>query len=70
MGSAILAASAIGLFDWDVSKPETLKQVNTKGNMEFSPSLGENERQTRWQGWQRAVEKAKGWEVGIDEDEN
>lgn len=69
LGSAILAASAIGLFGWDINKPETLDKVNTKGSMEFSPILDEAERQARWRDWQRAVEKSKGWEAGIDDEE-
>ncbi|KAJ7576940.1 glycerol kinase [Mycena floridula] len=65
LGSAILAASAIGLFGWDLSKPETLNEVNTKGSTEFKPALAETERDARWKGWQRAVERSKGWEVGV-----
>jgi len=66
LGSALLAGSAIGLFGWDITKPETLAEVNIKGSCEFRPSLDEKEREKRWAGWKRAVERSKGWEEGID----
>ncbi|KAG8743323.1 Glycerol kinase [Ceratobasidium sp. 414] len=61
LGSALLAGSAIGLFGWDVSKPETLSKVNTKGSTSFNPRTTREERVLRWAGWQRAVERSKGW---------
>lgn len=61
LGSALLAGSAVGLFGWDISKPETLAEVNTKGSREFVPSLDELEREKKWRGWQRAVERSKDW---------
>ncbi|KAG6833226.1 hypothetical protein H0H87_009847 [Tephrocybe sp. NHM501043] len=64
LGSALLAGSAIKLFGWDLSKPETLSEVNTKGNREFTPQLTPEEQLSRWDGWQRAVERSKGWEEG------
>ena len=63
MGSALLAGSAINLFGWDISRPETLKDVNTKGSREFIPNLDEKSRQSKWKGWQRAVERSKGWDI-------
>lgn len=66
LGSAILAGSAINLFGWDVSKPETLKEVNTKGSREFAPSLAEDQRERKWRGWKRAVERSKGWDEDGD----
>jgi len=68
LGSALLAGAAIGLFGWDLSKPQTLKEVNTKGSTEFKPALEDAEREARWKGWQRAVERSKGWDVGMSED--
>ncbi|TFK51931.1 glycerol kinase [Heliocybe sulcata] len=67
LGSALLAGSAIRLHGWDITRPETLAEVNTRGNTEFEPKLAEGERQRRWGGWQKAVERSKGWEEGIDE---
>lgn len=67
LGSALLAGSAVRLHGWDISKPETLSEVNTKGSLEFTPSMPEPEREKRWQGWKRAIERSKGWEEGVDE---
>lgn len=50
-----------------MNKAESLKDVNVKGNIEFKPSLAEAEREKRWKGWQRAVERSRGWEAGVDE---
>jgi glycerol kinase len=59
-----LAGSAIRLFGWDITKPETMAEVNTKGSTTFKPSLTEAAREKKWQGWQRAVERARKWEEG------
>ncbi|KAH9951162.1 glycerol kinase [Amylocystis lapponica] len=67
LGSALLAGSAVGLFGWDISKPETLAEVNTQGNVNFSPGMEEPEREKRWQGWKRAVDRSRGWDEGVDE---
>ncbi|KAI0917997.1 hypothetical protein AcV5_002786 [Taiwanofungus camphoratus] len=67
LGSALLAGSAVRLFGWNISKPETLADVNTKGTREFTPSMEEAEREKRWQGWKRAVERSRGWEEGVDD---
>ena len=67
LGAALLAGSAIKLFGWDMSNAETLSEVNTKGTTEFKPALEEKQRQKKWEGWQRAVERSKGWEEGVDE---
>jgi glycerol kinase len=66
LGSAICAGAAIKLFGWDLSKPETLAEVNTKGNRDFNPQLSEVDRSARWKNWQRAVERSRGWEEGVD----
>ncbi|KAJ7210447.1 glycerol kinase [Mycena pura] len=67
LGSALLAGAAVGLFGWDLARPETLDEVNTRGSYEFKPALDEAAREKGWQGWQRAVERSKGWEEGVDE---
>lgn len=68
LGSALLAGSAIKLFGWDLNEPATLTEVNTKGSREFIPSMQESTRTKKWEGWQRAVERSKGWEEGVDEE--
>ena len=69
LGSALLAGSAIRLFGWDISKPETLSEVNTRGNKTFNPNMTVAEREKRWQGWQKAVERSRGWEEGVDSED-
>lgn len=61
LGSALLAGSAIGLFGWDISKPETLHEVNTAGSQIFTPQIDQAARDKAWKGWQRAVERSRGW---------
>ncbi|KAF8347776.1 glycerol kinase [Amanita rubescens] len=67
LGSAILAGSAIKLFGWDINNPDTFAEVNTKGSQEFKPDLSEAESSKRFQDWQRAVDRSKGWDEGVDE---
>ncbi|KII87480.1 hypothetical protein PLICRDRAFT_43122 [Plicaturopsis crispa FD-325 SS-3] len=67
LGSAILAGSAVRLFGWDITKPDTLKEVNTKGSVEFKPNAAATDREVKWKGWERAVERSKGWESAVDE---
>lgn len=67
LGSAILAGSAIRLFGWDVSKPESLAEVNTAGSQVFKPSIDQAERDKRWKRWQKAVERSRGWASNGDE---
>ncbi|KJA28171.1 hypothetical protein HYPSUDRAFT_129649 [Hypholoma sublateritium FD-334 SS-4] len=66
LGAALCAGSAIKLFGWDLSKPETLAEVNTKGNTEFAPGKEDVERADKWKKWQNAVERSKGWDEGVD----
>ena len=61
LGSAILAGSAVRLFGWDISKPETLHEVNTAGSQIFKPQISQGERDKKWRDWQRAVERCRGW---------
>jgi glycerol kinase len=69
LGSALLAGSALHLFGWDVSDPSTLSKVNVKGgDTLFKPSITEEEREKRWKGWKKAVERSRGWEEGVEED--
>lgn len=67
LGSALLAGSAIRLFGWDISKPATLTEVNTKGSRTFNPHMPEEDREKGWTAWLRAVERSKGWDEGVDE---
>lgn len=72
LGSALLAASACGLFGWDLSKPDTLSEVNTEESTIFEPQLPEKQRVKMIRGWSRAVERARAWHTtddGCDERE-
>ena len=68
LGSALLAGSAIRFAGWDISKPETLDKVNTKGARTFTPKLAEEKRAKGWTLWQRAVEKSRGWETIVEDE--
>ncbi|ODN81707.1 glycerol kinase [Cryptococcus amylolentus CBS 6039] len=70
LGSALLAASALGLFGWDLSRPETLSEVNTAGVHTFEPELPEKSRLKRVKGWNRAVSRASKWHEEDSEDED
>ncbi|PWN45361.1 putative glycerol kinase [Ceraceosorus guamensis] len=61
LGSALLAGAAKGLFGWDISKPETLSKVNAKGKQAFKPTISEEKRKELLHGWERAVERSRGW---------
>jgi len=65
LGSAICAGAAIKLFGWDLKNPQSLEEVNTKGSREFIPNIPEAQREKKWQGWQKAVERSRGWEEGV-----
>ncbi|KAF8909305.1 glycerol kinase [Gymnopilus junonius] len=66
LGAALCAGAAVKLFDWDLTDPASLSQVNTKGTRVFTPDLAETDREQRWQNWQKAVERSKGWDEGVD----
>ncbi|KAH9967110.1 glycerol kinase [Russula compacta] len=67
LGSALLAASAIGLFGWDIARPETLTEVNTARSTLFKPRTTEEVRGAAWRGWQRAVDRSRGWIETVEE---
>ena len=49
------------MFGWDINKPETLSKVNTAGKQVFEPKIDQEKRAKLLHGWERAVERAKGW---------
>ncbi|KIM53431.1 hypothetical protein SCLCIDRAFT_1222829 [Scleroderma citrinum Foug A] len=67
LGSALLAGAAISLFGWDLSKPETFADVNTKGSRTFTSTMSAEKREKHWSAWLRAIERSKGWEESADE---
>ncbi|GJE93319.1 hypothetical protein PsYK624_094780 [Phanerochaete sordida] len=66
LGSALLAGSAVKLFGWDIARPETLHEVNTAGSTSFKPTTTKEYRDKKWAGWQRAVERCRGWAASDD----
>lgn len=64
LGAALLAGNAVGLFGWDLTRPETLESVNERGTRRFSGKLEEGERQRRWEAWKEAVRRSSGWDDG------
>lgn len=69
LGSAMLAAHALGLFGWDVNNPDTLSEVNTAQVQIFEPQMGEEERQRMIKGWKKAVNRSMSWHTADEEDE-
>ncbi|KAI5123536.1 hypothetical protein M0805_006696 [Coniferiporia weirii] len=67
LGSALLAGSAVGLFGWDLARPETLARVNTEGARTFFPVKPVEEREAHWGRWKRAVERSMGWDEEPEE---
>ena len=69
LGSALLAAHALGLFGWDVNNPDTLSEVNTTEVQIFEPQIGEEERRRMIKGWEKAVKRSMAWYTAEQEDE-
>ena len=69
LGSALLAGHALGLFGWDIARPDTLSQVNTADVHVFEPQIDERERSRMIRGWEKAVQRAMKWQTAEDEDE-
>ncbi|GAA5993229.1 hypothetical protein JCM10908_004520 [Rhodotorula pacifica] len=63
LGAAMLAGGALGLFGWDLTKPDTLAKVNRLDVKVFSPTINEQEREWKYSGWTRAVDRARGWKT-------
>jgi len=59
LGSAIAAGFAVGVW----KSFDELKEINTEGRTRFKPSITEEARTSRFKLWERAVERAVGWEV-------
>lgn len=67
LGAALLAGAACGLFNWDLSNPSSLNKVNTAGVRIFEPTLSSDERERKYRGWNRAVERASHWREDEDD---
>lgn len=69
LGAALLAGHAIGLFGWDLARPETLFATHSAGKTVFRPSISKAQRDQKYRGWNRAVTRSKGW-LEDDDDEH
>ncbi|SCV67325.1 BQ2448_5971 [Microbotryum intermedium] len=63
LGAALLAGSALNLFGWDLEDPSTLRKVNEFGTDVFMPSIDAQEREWKFAGWNRAVNRAMAWKT-------
>jgi glycerol kinase len=61
LGAAMLAGAALGLFGWDLSKPRSLIKVNRLDVSSFKPQITDEEKEWKYAGWVRAVDRARGW---------
>lgn len=68
LGAALLAGSALKLFGWDLTEPDTLRKVNARAMTTFKPVLDEPSREKKWKGWKRAVDRSRKWREEEDED--
>ncbi len=57
LGAAYMAGLAVGFWE----STDALAKVRQEDRV-FDPQLGEEERDRRYSGWKKAVERAKGWE--------
>jgi len=57
LGAAIAAGFAVGV--WETY--DELKTINTTGRTEFTPKIGQDERDRMFAKWSKAVEMCKGW---------
>lgn len=67
LGAALLAGAAVKLFGWDLTKPETFAHVNEADVKRFKPKISKELREKKWRGWNRAVERARGWDEDNEE---
>ncbi|KAG8881907.1 Glycerol kinase [Tulasnella sp. 331] len=68
LGAALLAASAIKLFGWNLTDRSTVEHVNSKGKRTFKPTTTVEERNRRHKDWTKAVERSRNWNVFGDDD--
>lgn len=62
-GSALMAGHALGLFGWDLQNPKSLEKVNVQGKTVFKSHIDQERRTKMYAGWNRAVERSKGWNI-------
>jgi len=68
-GSALMAGHALGLFGWDLTNPKSLENVNVQGKTVFKSHIDSDRREKMYKGWNRAVERSKGWNIREEDKE-
>jgi glycerol kinase len=63
----MLAGAAVKLYDWDLTKPDTFAYVNEADTRTFRPKISKELRNKKWKDWNRAVERARGWDEDKEE---
>lgn len=69
LGAAILAGAAVQFCGWDIANPESLAEVNTKGSQTFGQKITDADKEKRYVGWKKAVERSIGWAEATAEDD-
>jgi len=64
LGAALLAGAALKLFNWNLDKPKSLAKVNRLRVDTFQSQISDEEREWKYAGWVRAVDRARGWQSG------
>ena len=67
LGSALLAGGRDRLVWVGYREAGGACTGNTARSTYFAPRLGEEERSEAWRGWQRAVERSRGWIETVEE---
>ncbi|KPV73429.1 uncharacterized protein RHOBADRAFT_50130 [Rhodotorula graminis WP1] len=63
LGAALLAGAALKLFNWNLDKPKSLAKVNRLRVDTFQSQISDEEREWKYAGWVRAVDRARGWQT-------
>ncbi|GAA5998912.1 glycerol kinase [Rhodotorula paludigena] len=63
LGAALLAGAALKLFGWDLSTADSLAKVNRLDVSVFKSQITDEEREWKYAGWVRAIDRARGWQT-------
>ncbi|KAK4056167.1 Glycerol kinase [Microbotryomycetes sp. JL221] len=63
LGAALLAGAGLGLFGWKLDDPDTLDNVNEFGVKTFRQSITDEEKEWKFAGWNRAVNRSMAWKT-------
>ncbi|KAM0787052.1 hypothetical protein ACM66B_006316 [Microbotryomycetes sp. NB124-2] len=63
LGAALLAGAGLGLFGWKLDDPDSLDNVNEFGVKTFRQSITDEEKEWKFAGWNRAVNRSMAWKT-------